>query len=278
MNVAVRDMRFLNPLWRRSPRKHPSHATSRCKPVAPVTRRWEGVTAGLRGALIMASGLVLAGLLGWIWATLTDPQWLPIKRVQVQGPFTHVDAQAVRDAVSPYITGNFLTVDVRRVQRVVEALPWVRQAEVARAWPDAVHISVIEQVAVANWDEGALVNDAGDVFNPPRNSYPAGLPSLHGPEGSGKTVVAALEDMNAMVAPLNRHITRLSLDERRAWSLELDNGVEVVLGRGDGYGRLLKFVRFYHRALRDQEAQVERVDLRYSNGFAVRWKRAENHK
>jgi cell division septal protein FtsQ len=40
----------------------------------------------------------------------------------------------------------------------------------------------------------------------------------------------------------------------------------------------LKFVRFYHRALRDQEARVERVDLRYSNGFAVRWKRAENHK
>lgn len=274
MNVAVRDMMLLSPLWRRAARRTTAD-TSRRKPAAPVARRWEGVTAALRGALIMASGLVLAGLLGWAWATLTDPRLLPIKSVQVQGPFTHVDAQTVRDAVSPYLTGNFLTVDVRRVQQVVQTLPWVRQAEVRRTWPDAVHITVIEQVPVANWDEDALVNDAGEVFKAPRASYPAGLPSLRGPEGSGKTVVATFQDVSTMLAPLGLHITRVSLDERRAWSLELDNGIQMVLGRGDGYGRLLKFVRFYRRALRDQEAQVERVDLRYSNGFAVRWKHAD---
>jgi cell division protein FtsQ len=48
--------------------------------------------------------------------------------------------------------------------------------------------------------------------------------------------------------------------------------MQVVLGRGNGYGRLLKFVRFYRRAFHDRAATVARVDLRYSNGFAVRWK------
>jgi cell division protein FtsQ len=278
MSVTVRDMMMLGPLWRRTARKKAPRATQRRKPVAPVTRHWEGVTAGLRGVLIMASGLVLAGVIGWLWATLTDPQWLPIKRIEVQGPFTHVDAQVVRDAVAPYMTGNFLTVDVRRVQQVVEGLPWIRRADVRRTWPDAVHISVTEQVAVASWDGDALVNDAGEIFKPPRASFPAGLPSLSGPQGSGKTLVTAFEDMSAMLAPLSLHVTLLSLDERRAWSLELDNGIRLVLGRGDGYGRLLRFVRFYRRALRDQAAQVDRVDLRYSNGFAVRWKHSEKQK
>ncbi len=52
--------------------------------------------------------------------------------------------------------------------------------------------------------------------------------------------------------------------------------MRVMLGRGDGYQRLLRFVRFYHRALQGRTAEVELVDLRYSNGFAVRWKDAES--
>jgi cell division protein FtsQ len=274
MNVAVKEMISLGPLWRRAARRMDSHATLRRKPVVPVTRRWEGVAASLRGALIMASGLVLAGILGWLWATLTDPRWLPIKQVQVQGPFIHVDDRAVRDAAAPYLTGNFLTVDVRGVRRAVEALPWVRHAEVRRVWPNAIHVSVIEQVAVADWGTSALVNDEGDIFQPPGTGYPANLSHLRGPDGSGPSVVATFQDMSAIVAPLKVRIVSLSLDDRRAWSLELDNGMHLVLGRGNGYERLLKFARFYHRALHDREAQVERVDLRYSNGFAVRWKEA----
>jgi cell division protein FtsQ len=220
----------------------------------------------------MAAGLVLAGILGWGWSTLTDPQFLPIKNVQVQGSFTHVSAATVRSAVAPLLVGNFLTVDVRRVQRVVQALPWVRHAEVRRAWPDAVHVTVTEQVPVAQWDENALVNASGEIFRPRHVSYPPGLPSLQGPEGSGASVVAALQNMSAILAPLNVHIDRLILDERRAWSLKLDDGMEVALGRGEGYERLLKFVKFYRRALHGRTAKVDRVDLRYSNGFAVRWK------
>lgn len=278
MSVTAREMGLLGPLWRRSARKTTPRATLRRKPVAPVTRHWEGVTAALRGALIMASGLVLAGVLGWLWATLTDPRVLPIKQVEVQGPFSHVDAQRVRDAAAPYLTGNFFTVDVRRLQRAVEALPWVRHAEVRRAWPEAIHVTVTEQEAVARWGEDGMVNEAGEIFEPPRTSYPTGLPALRGPEGSGKTVVKALKDMSAMLVPLDLRIVRVNLDERRAWSLELDNGMQLILGRGDGYRRLLKFVRFYRRALQGRAAQVERVDLRYSNGFAVRWKQAEKAK
>jgi cell division protein FtsQ len=275
MNVAVRDMMLLSPLWRRAGRKTASRVTSRRRrPAAPVTRSWEGVTATLRGALIMASGLVLAGILGWGWSTLTAPQFLPIKSVQVQGSFTHVSAAAVRSAIAPLLTGNFLTVDVHRVQQVVQALPWVRRAEVRRAWPDAVHITVTEQVPVAQWDENALVNAAGEIFRPLHASYPPGLPGLQGPEGSGASVVAALQNMSTILAPLDVHIERLVLDERRAWSLKLDNGMQVLLGRGDGYERLLKFVRFYRRALHGRTATVDRVDLRYSNGFAVSWKQS----
>ena len=275
MNVAVRDMMSLSLLWRRSVRKPASRVTSRRRPVAPVTHAWEGVTTALHSTLIMATGLVLAGILGWGWSMLVNPQVLPIKRVQVEGSFTHVNASTVRTAVASMLMGNFLTVDVRRIQQTVQTLPWVKHAEVRRVWPDSVHIRVIEQVPVAKWGKGALVNGTGEIFKPPLDNHQLDLPSLQGPEGSGAVVVSALRDMDEILAPLGLHIKRLSLDERRAWSLELDNGMQLLLGRGDGFGRLLKFVRFYHRAFHDRTAAVDRVDLRYSNGFAVSWKRDE---
>lgn len=276
MNVAVRDMVGWG-LWRRRTARRAVSAMQRRRPVAPVTRPWEGAAAALRAALIMAAGLVLAGVIGWLWATLTDPKVLPIRRLAMQGSFAHVSDQALRSAATPYLKGNLLTVDVRQVQRAVEALPWVREAEVRRVWPDGIEVVVHEQVATALWGDDALISDAGEVFQPPRRTYPAALPRLRGPEGSGQAVVTAFRDMSAILAPLGLHIASLHLDQRRAWGMELDNGMQLVLGRGDGYPRLLRFVRFYHRALKGREAQVQRVDLRYSNGFAVSWKTAAPH-
>jgi len=271
MSVAVRDLMGWG-MWRRRDARRTAAVGERRRPVAPVSRPWEGAAAVLRAALIMASGLLLSGVIGWLWATLTDPHVLPIRRLEIEGSFIHVNEQNLRAAVTPYLKGNLLTVDVRQVQRVVQALSWVRDAEVRRVWPDAIHLTVREQEAVALWGNDALINDAGEVFQPPRKTYPQGLARLQGPDGSGKAVVTSYLNMSHILAPLGVHILALHLDQRRAWGMELDNGMQLMLGRSDGEERLLRFVRFYHRALRGREAEVRRVDLRYSNGFAVSWK------
>lgn len=278
MSIAILRQEWFGVLpWRRG-KPRPVRAAKARVPVAPVTPRWEGAAGVLRGLSIMAAGLVLAGILGWLWSVLSDPRTLPFKAVQVDGSFKHVAANAVRDAAAPYLAGNFFTVDVDEVQRAVQALPWVRYAEVRRRWPDTVQIVVTEQAALAQWGADALVNDAGEVFQPPRASFPEALPVMQGPEGSGPLVTRTYREMSQILAPLQVSLARLVLDDRRAWQLELDNGMQVMLGRGEPHARLLRFARFYHRALQGQEAAVERVDLRYSNGFAVRWKHAVKDK
>lgn len=275
MNGAI-PMNWFDALpWRRGKtRPIPVRGSTKPRvPIAPVTPRWEGAAGILRGLSIMVAGLVLAGVLGWLWGVISDPRTLPFKAVQIDGSFSHVHANAVRDAAAPLLKGNFFTVDVGEVQRAVEALPWVRYAEVRRRWPDTVEIVITEQSAMARWGAEALVNEAGEVFQAARATFPASLPAMQGPEGSGPLVTRAYRDMSQILAPLNIHITRLVLDDRRAWQLELDNGIQIMLGRGEPYARLLRFTRFYHRALQGRDASVERVDLRYSNGFAVRWKR-----
>jgi cell division protein FtsQ len=67
-------------------------------------------------------------------------------------------------------------------------------------------------------------------------------------------------------------IVSLRLNERRAWQFELDNGLSVVLGRKDFENRIDRFVYMVINNLGEKLSQAEEIDMRYTNGFAVRWK------
>lgn len=85
------------------------------------------------------------------------------------------------------------------------------------------------------------------------------------------TVMATYRIMTRMLAPYDLHIRRLNLDERRAWHLSLDDQLELVLGRENAVERLQRFIRFYPEVLAGKAREIKAVDLRYTNGFVVRW-------
>ena len=64
--------------------------------------------------------------------------------------------------------------------------------------------------------------------------------------------------------------SRRAADPRGSWSLALDNGIEVVIGRTDARSRLQRFVRVLPQLLgRQPQSAPERADLRYTNGFTL---------
>ncbi len=64
-----------------------------------------------------------------------------------------------------------------------ETIPWVDRAGVARSWPRALRVQVVEQKPVARWGEGGLLNTRGEVFVQDAQHIPAELPELVGPAG-----------------------------------------------------------------------------------------------
>ena len=70
--------------------------------------------------------------------------------------------------------------------------------------------------------------------------------------------------------PLGRAPARVSVSARRAWTLTLDSGLTLELGRADPEDRLARFVQNYAQAAALLGRRMQHVDLRYSNGFAVR--------
>ena len=73
-----------------------------------------------------------------------------------------------------------------------------------------------------------------------------------------------------LLARAGQPVARLELDARRAWHLTLASGLEVELGRHEIRTRLGRLVGLLLGWDTTQLAGVERIDLRYANGLAVR--------
>ncbi len=243
------------------------------KAVSPAPRR-----VPLRPLVWLAgAGALLYGLV-WAGGELARPGTLPLRTAQLHGEFVQVTPAAIRAVLARFAHQGFVYVDTAEVQRSVEALPWIRTASVYRVWPDTLRVEFTEQRAVARWKGGGLVNRDGELFTPPPASYPPDLPLLHAAPEHAPELVRRYREIARILAPLRLAVATLEMDRRRSWRLELDNGITLLLGReGESYQRLLRFVRTYDRALAGRVDRIEQIDLRYTNGFAVRWREDAGH-
>lgn len=209
---------------------------------------------------------VVAVLNGWAGAE----RW-PLSRLRVTGEFERVQAEQLQQAVAPYAASGFFAVDLEAAQRAVEQLPWVERARLRKQWPDVLEIHVEEHEPFAFWDRDRLLSRRGELFPLPSDLADERMPRLGGPEARSAEVVEMYEHARELFAPLGYGVERLAMDPRGSWSLTLDNGLEVVVGRDDARARLQRFSRVLPQLLAKQARPVARADLRYTNGFTLAW-------
>jgi cell division protein FtsQ len=217
-------------------------------------------------AVALVASPVVAVLNGWVGAE----RW-PLSRLRVTSQFERVQDQDLRAALVPYARGGYFAVDLDAAQAAVERLPWVESAIVRKQWPDVLEVQVVEHRPYARWGEHKLLSERGRLFPLPADLAAARLPQLAGPEMRTSEVVELFNESTDLFAPLGYGVVALGMDARGSWSLVLDNGTEVVVGRDDPRARLQRFVRVLPQLLTQQARPLQRADLRYANGFALSW-------
>jgi cell division protein FtsQ len=228
---------------------------------------------------LMADLLIVFAVAALAWAATAAFQRLPffpLRQIVVTGQIQQVTSTQIEHAARAALTGNFFTVELDDVRAVFEKLPWVRQVEVRRRWPDTLELVIAEHVAVARWDrtdgESRLVNDHGEVF---AAASQQSLPTLAGPEGSSAQVLERYREFEQALAVAGRRQTALLLTSREAWQARLDDGTVLELGRDEAKHnlaeRLTRFIAWYRPAIEmTRIAEGGVVDMRYPNGFALR--------
>jgi cell division protein FtsQ len=250
----------------------------------PVLAGWAWLQHNIRLPARLKKGLWLilfaasaGAFVLWLW----DPASLPIATVRVEG-VQHSDLEKLQAGVAAFTGAGFFGVDLHAVRQAVRGQPWVQDAAIHREWPDTLVIKVTEQVAAARWrvlpadsspgqDNGVLLlGESGALFAPPAGTQPAGLPLLQGPPGSEAEVLRYYHALLPRLREAGLEVAELQYRARGTWQARLENGLSLRLGRGDA--PIGHFLTVYRQVLQPKLKDIEYVDLRYTNGIAVRWR------
>ncbi|MDG1462948.1 MAG: cell division protein FtsQ/DivIB, partial [Gammaproteobacteria bacterium] len=218
----------------------------------------------------MAACVVLAGVYqGTIW--LLDQ---PIEAVRIHGTFQRVPSIRVEAALDDFLDEGFLSLNLNQVRARLAEIPWVANASVRRQWPGVLDVTVIEEQAAARWGKNGLLNTRGELFVEDATHLPAELPHLNGPEGAERQVAQRYFELEQRVEQRGLSITVLSLDKRGSWTMRLSSGIDVRLGSAGIEDRAERFFRALDQVITEQSGKVAYIDMRYTNGFAIGWKKA----
>lgn len=217
-------------------------------------------------ALNRLTRLILAAtLLFTLWTAgrAALEAWFPFRQITVHGA-QHAETRAALRTLAPRLAGGFFSMDLRAVHAAFEQLPWVRKADVRRLWPGRLVVHLEEHRAAASWNDRALLDVYGEVFD---GAAWRGVPRFYAPEGMEREVVRRYGEFARIVAPLGMRVDQLVVTARQSWRVRLSGGVSVELGRERLEERLARFARFYPMAVA-AVGPIPRVDMRYPNGFA----------
>jgi len=220
-------------------------------------------------ALTLVALPVVGVLNGWF----AGDRW-PVTKLAVRAEFNHVSAEQIRAAAAPQLGQGFFAIKLDAVRDAVARLPWVERVEARKRWPDALDIVIYEQQPYAHWGENRLLNRRGEIFNVAGVDALQGLPHLAGPDDRLADVLQFYADCLKEFSGSGLVIDAVTLSPRGGWKLNLASGAVIEIGRENSKQRLQRFLDVWPRLAGAHSGPPAYIDLRYENGFAVRWEPA----
>lgn len=192
-----------------------------------------------------------------------------VQRVTVEGQLhaTDADMTAALKAGPDTILLGF---DTDAAKARLEAVPWIRHAQVMRFLPSTLQVAIEERTPYAVWQKDGqtyVVDDEGVVLaRALRDAYPD-LPLVVG-EGAGKSASQLFAVLVRYPELKERMLGAIKVGDRR-WTLKLKSGVEVMLP-DDNVDEALTSLNKLEQEHGVLERDIAAVDLRLLDRVTVR--------
>lgn len=210
--------------------------------------------------------------LSLVVALVPREQWLPIEKIRISGEFSRLDTDKLQQQLKPYLGAGFFSVDIQKIQDQVSQQSWIEEVSVRRVWPGKIVVTVIEKQAYARWDESHLLSTKAKVFEAETKAF-MDLPLIHGYIGQSAELLQRYLKLKSKFAENGIQLSALSEDSKGSLSLLLDEHLKVNLGTDETEQKIYKMLAVYLMQIKPKTEFIKYIDFRYSNGFAIAWKK-----
>jgi cell division protein FtsQ len=224
--------------------------------------------------IMMAGGLLVVGMLLW-W--LSHPQSFLVKKITIEGQ-QQTSPNEIQEVIAPYLNVGLFYLQLDKIEQAALTLPWIKNVVAKPVWFNTLDLRMTEYQALAQWQQHVYVDPAGELFNIPQQLV--NLPQFAGEEDCIPEMITRYQQIKTTMQALQLKLQKLSCQPHKAWLIHLNKGIKLNLGRGDIMPRLQRFTKVYHRILAQYASSLGGdlglyIDLRYTNGIAVRLARTE---
>jgi len=233
----------------------------------------------LRNNVIRTLAVVLPALLVVVMVldNLGTHSAYPIKRVEYHGSFKFVGKEVVDEVAVESIDGNFFTTNLVKLKQDIEAINWVKSAQIDKKWPSKLNISVVEYQPIAKWSEGGWVSEEGHLItgDDMKASEQVFLPTFKGKLTNVEVIKSKFIVWKSILEEVGLSVNELSLSNASSWQVVLSSNeiapFELKLGAlGNVKERLLRFTKLFDQN-KAQFINSEYVDARYPDGIAIKY-------
>ena len=223
---------------------------------------------GLAVVAITTLALVALGM-----DKLLRPGAFPIEELRLEGRFVNLDPVEVQDIVVSELGDNYFSLDLHHIEKVVEDLPWAREARVRRSWPNRLKVYIEEQHPVARWGDDHWLNEEAEIVWLGDDVDIEVPVSLYGPRSIAAELWQRYNEWSPMLHSAGLEVVSVKVNDRFAWTLRVrplgeQYVSEVLLGTNEHDRRVRRLISSYSR-LREQTGVILSMDLRYPNGMAI---------
>ncbi len=236
------------------------------------------------GRYVLLTILIVVGGFG-----LTKIQWhaiyaktytatnRPLASIKIEGEFRFVSKESLQQLISSHLDGSFVDLNLRDVKIAIETNPWIDSVLIERIWPDSLKLKIEEHTPIARWNNNGFINREGELVKVKSNQVLDNLPLLSGLEVNANELTKNYVFFSELLKRSGLRIDGLSVDSVLSWSIQLDQGFELVLGSDDIQSKIENFAFVYQQYLGSKKNQIDRVDMRYEKGLAVKWKKSSEY-
>ncbi len=257
--------------------KRKAATTQRTPLSVPVTPQaaWRWLGWGF-GTLAVAAVAIWATVAGWpqratmqVATTAADAGFV-VRQVDIEGVVNQPRLSIYRQVLEGGSDSMLLT-DIDDIRARVKTLPWVRDASVARRWPNRLVIRIVEKKPVAVWQHRSvfrLIDETGDVLPSERVAEFVQLPQLVGRAANAQA--AGLLTLVAQEPKLMQSLEAAVWVGDRRWDLRMKSGETLSLPEGPAAPQALKRFAAIERETPLLGQGFVRFDLRIPDKMVVR--------
>lgn len=201
----------------------------------------------------------------------------PIQHVSVEGEFFYISKNDIQKILSEKLVNDFVDLKIKDLQVEIKNNPWVESASVRRVWPNSLVVKVKEQQPIALWGDEGFINRFGELIISNNLLKISHFPKLFGERESSNLIVKQYLELTKRLVVHELSITELSIDGTRSMRLKIDDSFDVLVGKNHFVDKIDSFLFVYSEQLKANKNEILTVDLRYSHGVAVSWRKNTTH-